>query len=269
VIRLAVRVARPDAELALVELLNLAPAGVEEVDEGEQWVEYALYGAPGELPALPALEAAVGETLVEVSTTEVPDGWAERWKHFHGPALVAGHVWVRPPWHEPHPDPDVIDVVVDPGQAFGTGAHPTTRLCLELLAELSPAGGLVDLGCGSAVLAIAAAKLGWSPVVAVDHDPASVEAAGANVSANGVDVDVRRRDLRREVIPGAPTAVANLVRPLLLELAPRVPPDVSTLVVGGLLPDEVDAVAGAFAARGLREAARREGDGWAAVRLAR
>ena len=129
---MAVRVRRPDAELALVELLNLAPAGVEEVDDEDgEWVEYALYGAPGELPDLPDLEASVGGSLVEVSTSEVPDDWGERWKHFHGPVEVAGRIWVRPPWSPEPEDRSLLDVVIDPGQAFGTGAHPTTKLCLR------------------------------------------------------------------------------------------------------------------------------------------
>jgi ribosomal protein L11 methyltransferase len=267
---MAVRVRRPDAELALVELLNLAPAGVEEVeDEGGEWVEYALYGAPGELPDLPDLEASVGGSLVEVSTTEVPDDWGERWKHFHGPVEVGGRIWVRPPWSPEPEDRSLLEVVIDPGQAFGTGAHPTTKLCLELMCELEPGGPFVDLGCGSAVLAIAAAKLGWSPVLAVDHDPASVEAAADNARVNGVDIDVRRVDLRRDEVPTAPTAAANLVRPLLLEVAPRLPAGIDTLVVGGLLIGEQDEVARAFGSAGLREAERREADGWAALVLRR
>jgi ribosomal protein L11 methyltransferase len=270
VIRLAVRVRRSDAEVALVELLNLAPAGVEEVDEdGGDWVEYALYGAPGELPDLPDLEASVGGALVEVSTTEVPDDWAERWKHFHGPVEVAGRVWVRPPWRERSENEALLDVVIDPGQAFGTGAHPTTKLCLELMCELEPEGAFLDLGCGSGVLGIAAAKLGWSPVRAVDHDPASVEAAADNARVNGVEMDVARVDLRRDEVPAAPTVAANLVRPMLLDLAPRVPEEVTTLVASGLLPDEVDEVAHAFAAHGLHERALRSADGWAALILGR
>jgi ribosomal protein L11 methyltransferase len=270
VIRLAVRVRRTDAEIALVELLNLAPAGVEEVDdEGNEWVEYALYGASGELPDLPDLEASVGGALVEVSTTEVPDDWAERWKHFHGPVEVAGRIWVRPPWSPEPANDGLLDLVIDPGQAFGTGAHPTTKLSLELMCELDPAGPFVDLGCGSAVLAIAAAKLGWAPVSAVDHDPASVEAAADNARVNGVEIEVSRVDLRREDVPAAPTAAANLVRPMLLELAPRIPERIATLIASGLLTSEMDEVAAAFATHGLREQDRRVADGWGALILRR
>src|SRR5206468_12947274 len=109
-----------------------------------------------------------------------------------------------------------------PGQAFGAGAHATTRLCLEILVGLPAGGGsFVDLGCGSGVLAITAARLGYEPVLALDNDPASVEATAANAAANGVDLDVRRFDLRADDVPGADVLAANLLGPLLRAWAPR------------------------------------------------
>src|SRR5436309_8659153 len=123
-LRLAVRVARDQAEVVLAELIELSPAGVEEVEVGEGVIEYAVYGAPGELPALPALRAAAGGALVEVTTSEVADDWDERWKAFHEPVRVVD-VLVRPPWAPPRAG--LLDVVIDPAQAFGTGAHATTR----------------------------------------------------------------------------------------------------------------------------------------------
>ena len=271
-IRLAVRVARDQAELALAELLVLAPQGVEEVDLGDR-IEYAVYGAPGEVPILPDLEAAVGGALVEVVTTEVADDWNERWRDFHRPIDVAGRLHVRAPWH-PDPGPGLLDVVVDPGQAFGTGAHHTTRLCLELLAGLEPTGAVLDLGCGSGVLAIAAAKLGFGPVSGVDHERESVAATAENAAANGVSVAVTRHDLLHDGrAPAAPTVLANLLRPLLLRVAAdgfaggEVP---RTLVASGLLAHEADEVAAAFAAAmNLRETDRRLGGEWAALRLER
>ena len=269
-IRLAVRVRREQAELVLAELLELAPAGVEERDLGPV-VEYAVYGAPGEVPALPALRAAAGDALVEVASEELPDGWDERWRAFHEPVTVAGRVHVRPPWHAPASAAGLVDVVIDPGQAFGTGAHATTRLCLELLLGLEPRGALVDVGCGSGVLAIAAAKLGWAPVIGVDHDPEAVRATQANAAANGARVEVRRHDLLRDgPAPGAPTVVANLLRPLLMRVAAdgfAGGAPARALVAGGLLVHEADAVAAAFIDRGLREAARRTDGEWAALLL--
>ena len=267
-IRLALRVRREDAELVLAELLELAPGGVEESEDGDV-VEYAVYGAPGELPGLPDLRAAAGGALVEVTTSEVPYDWHERWKAFHQPVLIGG-LLVRPPWTTPQEG--LLDVVIDPAQAFGTGAHPTTRLCLELLLELEPSGALMDVGCGSGVLAIAAARLGWGPVLGLDHERESVQATLGNAAANGVSVQARRHDLLRDgPVPGAPTVLANLLRPLLLRVAQDgfagAPPD--ALIASGLLAHEGDEVAGAFARHGLRETARRHGGEWVALLLRR
>jgi ribosomal protein L11 methyltransferase len=269
VIRLALRVRREDAEVALAELLELAPAGVEEVDVSPGVVEYAVYGAPGELPELPDLEAAAGGALVEVRTSEVGDDWAERWRAFHRPIVVDHRLLVRAPWHDGARGA-LPEVVIDPGQAFGTGAHATTRTCLELLLTLEPAGAVVDVGCGSGVLAIAAARLGFAPVLGVDHEAASVEATRDNARVNGVEVEARRWDLRAEPVPVAPVMLANLVRPLLLTLAERMTEPPQVLVAGGLLDHEAGEVALAFArAHGLRERDRREAEGWAALRLER
>jgi len=267
-IRLAVR-CRPElAEQVLAELVELAPGGVEE-ERGETYVEYAIYGPPGELPAVPALEAAAGDGLVEISSTEIPDDWADRWRDFHEPVRV-GRLCVRPSWSDPDPGA-AIDVAVDPGQAFGTGAHATTRMCLELLLELADAGEasgpLSDLGTGSGVLAIAAAKLGFEPVNGFDHERPALEAAARNARANGVQLELARANLREELPALAPTVVANLTSPLLLSLAERLPEPPPVVVLSGLLANEADPVSSAFAARGMTEARRlAEGD-WAALLL--
>jgi ribosomal protein L11 methyltransferase len=296
VIRLAVRVRRDQAELVLAELLELAPAGVEEVQIAAEMVEYAVYGAPGELPRLPDLKAAVGEARVQISTSEIPDDWHERWRRFHKPVLIGppltGHgeqppvpaLHVRPPWEGPHAGPhgEVIEIVIDPGQAFGTGGHASTRLCLELLLELSASGQargpLLDVGAGSGVLAIAGAQLGFDPVLALDHEPESVEAARKNAVENGVEIEVRHFDLRSEGMPWMGAAdrpssaqlviVANLLRPLLMELARTLPSAPAHLLAGGLLAEEVDELTHAFGERlKLRERERRESGEWAAVWL--
>lgn len=266
-IRLAVRVAREHAELALAELLVLAPAGVEEVDVGEEIVEYVLYGAEGELPDLGDVRAAAGEALIEVSSTVVGDDWASRWREFHQPLEIGSPpaLRLRAPWHEASEGPEVI---IDPGQAFGTGMHPTTRLCVELLLdEPAPAGALVDLGCGSGVLGIAAAKLGYGPIEGYDHETESVAATLENAAVNGVSMGAHLWDLRRDPVPVAPTITANLLRPLLLLLAQRMETLPDTLIASGLLEHEADEIAVAF--DGLVEADRRVLDGWAAVLLRR
>ena len=248
----------------LAELLELAPAGFEQVD-GEGFVEFAVYGAPGELPDLPSGPAHIGVTEVHVSTTELGDDWSDRWREFHKPARI-GRIHVRAPWHDPASEG--IDIVIDPAQAFGTGAHPTTRMCLELLQELPAGGPLADLGCGSGVLAIAAAKLGFGPITAVDHEVAAIEATRENARVNGVTLDeVGRRDLRTEAVPVERVIVGNLVRPLLLRVAELLPEQPETLIVSGLLEGEEDEVAAAFAP--LRERRRLRLQGWSALLLTR
>jgi ribosomal protein L11 methyltransferase len=207
---------------------------------------------------------------VTVSGREVPSDWQERWRRFHAPVLVGGRLYVRPPWDEPPVRPGVIDLVIDPGRAFGTGAHPTTRLSLELLLEIEPSGSFADLGCGSGVLAIAAARLGFGPVTALDADADAVEATRRNAAANGVALDrVERADLRNQRLPGARTVAANLTRPLLLRLAYAIEEPPQSLIVSGLLDVEADELAGRFAARGLREQRRLAERGWVALLLGR
>jgi ribosomal protein L11 methyltransferase len=224
---------------------------------------------------------AAGGALVEVSTSEVADDWAERWREFHRPLVLDGLV-VRPPWSPGGRDPNggTIDLVIDPGRAFGTGAHATTRLCLELLLGLERpvacrATGLgsgpavVDLGCGSGVLGIAAARLGWAPVLALDFDPLAVDATRQNATVNGARLEVRRFDLRAEPVPAAPLVLANLLAPLLLAWCSRMATLPQQVIASGLLVAEADRVAGAFAAAGLSEVARREHGDWSALLLRR
>ena len=253
----------------LAELLELAPSGVEQVD-GDGWVEYAVYGVPGELPALPEGDAEVAGTRVTVSGREVPADWEERWKRFHVPVLVGGRLYVRPPWDEAPLRPATLDLVIDPGRAFGTGAHPTTRLSLELLLELEPSGSLADLGCGSGVLALAAAKLGFAPVLALDSDRAAIEATRRNAVANAIQLDrVELTDLRDEQPPAADFVAANLTRPLLLRLAESMTGLPSALILSGLLEEEAGELAGSFAERGLHERRRLAERGWVALLMGR
>jgi ribosomal protein L11 methyltransferase len=145
--------------------------------------------------------------------------------------------------------------VIDPGRAFGTGAHPTTRLCLELLLELSP-GSLLDVGCGSGVLSIAAAQLGFAPVVAVDSDVAAAEATTTNATVNGVSVESYVLDALVGDLPPAETAVANIALVAVEALAPRLAVD--RLITSGYLVRDVPALAR------FERVERRERDGWAA-----
>jgi ribosomal protein L11 methyltransferase len=264
-LRLAIRVQRHQAELVLAELLELAPSGVEEVDVSTDVIEYAVYGAPGELPALPDLKAAAGGAFVDVSTEEIADDWADRWRTFHRPLVIGERLTVRPPW-EPPPATG-IDVIIDPGQAFGTGAHATTHLCLELMLDTGAAGSFVDLGCGSGVLAIVAAKLGWGPVTALDYDRAATAATRENARRNRVELAVVDFDLRHEQVPDADLVAANVLAGPLIGWAAAQHRLAPNLILSGLLASEADRVAAAFALRGRREHARRLRGEWAALEL--
>jgi ribosomal protein L11 methyltransferase len=270
-IRLAVRCEPEYAEQVMANLLELAPNGLEE-ERGPGWVEFAIYGPPGEVPELGELQAAAGGGLVDVTTTAIPDDWADRWADFHRPIEVSGRVGVRPSWWDPQDG--LLDVVVDPGRAFGTGGHPTTRLSLALLVELEQAGEasgpLADWGTGSGVLAIAAAKLGWSPVRGCDREEASLETARANAEANGVDLGLERVDVREAAPPVARTVVANLTANLLADCAAhlhRESESPAVLVCSGMLVSEADQVAASFEEAGVEENERRNEGDWAALLL--
>jgi ribosomal protein L11 methyltransferase len=187
----------------------------------------------------------------------VAAGWEDSWKEFHRPAL-AGGLWIGPPWISP--PAGVASVVVDPGRAFGTGAHPTTRASLELLSRLGR-GSLLDAGCGSGVVAVAAVRLGFAPVVAVDVDPVAVEVAVETARGNGVAVEALRADVLVDELRPVDVVVANIELGVVEELLARI--DARTAVTSGYLASERPE------APGWRAAERLELDGWAADVLAR
>ena len=237
------------AEEARAAMIELFPEGFEEFDANGA-LELAAYTDAGG-------EERLWTAFGGVSTSEVADDWDDRWRRFHRPVRV-GALWVGPRWELP--DEDAHAVVIEPARAFGTGAHPTTRLVLELLQALAP-GSLLDAGCGSGVLSVAAAKLGFAPVTALDVEPQAVEAARENASVNGGDVDVREADVLRDRLPRADVVVANVTLAVAEQLAARVRSDV--LVVSGYLAADRPAL------DGWRHRARREQEGWAADRFDR
>ena len=224
-------------------MLELSPEGFEEADRPDGCELAAYTDAAGE----ERIRAAFGSA----ATSEVPADWRERWKQFHRP-VQAGGVWVVPPWEQPGQG---LAVTIDPGRAFGTGAHPTTRLSLELLSEL-PRGSLLDVGCGSGVLAIAGARLGFAPVLGVDRDEQAVAAATRNAATNAVEVEFRQLDAVTDDLPAADVAVANISDRLVGQIAPRL--DCALLVSSGYFEPHVPEVAG------FRRSERRTLEGWAA-----
>lgn len=197
--RLAVSVPLERAEEARARAIELSPSGFEE-RTGEGEVELAFYAAPEEVERLGVAFPGGVERPVE-------PGWEDGWRRFHRP-VRAGGLWIGPPWERPPGGEPVV--VIDPGRAFGTGAHPTTRLCVELLAA-GKRGSLLDVGCGSGVLSIAALRLGYAPVIAVDDDPVAVQAARANAAANGVELVVRLLDACAAALPRAEVVVVNIL----------------------------------------------------------
>jgi ribosomal protein L11 methyltransferase len=266
IVRLGIRVHARQAEGALADLIELVPGGLEERVVGDE-VEYATYGPGDDLPERAEVEARLGDALVSLTREPVPENWERRWHEFLGPVVAREgerELTVRPPWLEGAPD----DLVIDPDVLFGAGTHATTRLCLRLLlAEPEPAGPLGDWGAGTGVLAIAAARLGWSPVLAVELDPAAVAVIEANAAANHVAVEARAGDVLAEPAPWTPMVCANLTGPLLLAIAAAGERAPERLVVSGVLAAEADAVAAAWGERGLREARRLDEDGWTGLLL--
>jgi ribosomal protein L11 methyltransferase len=225
-------------------MLELFPEGFEERDFNAS-VELAAYTDTGG-------EARARAAFGEIAAVEVAEAWEDRWRQFHQ-GVRLGPLWVGPPWEQP---PEGVQVVViEPARAFGTGAHPTTRLCLGLLAELPP-GSLLDVGCGSGVLAVAGVKLGFAPVHAVDHDPIAVETTIANAAANGVEVDARVGDALARKLPDAATTVANVTLEDVRRLAPRICS--SYLVTSGYLATD------RLQLPGRKSSRRATVDGWAA-----
>jgi ribosomal protein L11 methyltransferase len=232
-------------------MLELFPDGFEEV-EREGVLELAAYtdaaGATG-----------MWRAFGEYAWSEVPEDWQDRWREFHRAVEVEG-LWVGPPWLEA--PPGKIAVVIDPGRAFGTGAHPTTQACLGLLSELAAdRGSVLDIGCGSGVLSIAAAKLGFTPVTAIDHDEVTVETARRNARANDVEIEVRQLEALEDQLPTADLAVANVSASIVEAVVPRITVDL--LITSGYLETDRPEVPG------FTHRKRRPLDGWAADLWAR
>ena len=226
-------------------MLELFPEGFEEIDGVGGSLELAAYtNAAG--------EERIWQAFGGAASSDVDDDWQDRWRQFHKPVRV-GSLWVGPPWEEP--DGDAVTVVIDPGRAFGTGGHPTTQLCLELL-EAEDRGSVVDVGCGSGVLSIAAAKLGFGPVRAFDFDPEAVEATARNAADNGVVLEVAQADLREDDVPDGDLALANIAADAVEALGTRLR-SARAITSGYLVSDEP-------ALSGYRRIRRVESGGWAA-----
>ena len=256
-----------ELEDVLDRLLPIAPQGVHELPAGEGRVEL---GVCGDGPGREELEAAAGAALLEARESEADDDPAlRRLEAFARLPPIGGRVVVRPEGAPPA-GPGLLDVVIEgPRGAFGAGTHPTTVMCLELLLGLEPGGSFADLGCGTGVLAIVAVSLGWEAAVALDHEQVAVEAAALNVRRNGVDVAVGRADLLEAPPPPAATLAANVPVAVHGAIAGGLAPETRSVIVSGIVDDDLEDVAAAYGRAGLVLAERAVRRSWAAALLVR
>jgi ribosomal protein L11 methyltransferase len=261
------RVPAAALEDVLDRLLPIVPGGVRERPTGVHNLELRMRGDT--VPPLAVLSGALGPLPHEIREHELSDDWRERRLAEYSSDVIGGRIVVRPPW-APAPDPGLIDVVLAESSAFGSGMHPTTRACLELLLELEPGGSFADLGCGSGVLAIVAARLGWTPLVAVDVQPLSVQTARENAERNGAEIEIGVADLLQVPAPTADGFAANVpaaVHASVMSGWGSAVPNVG--LISGFGEGEADAVIDGYERRGLRERRRLAREGWVVAEVRR
>lgn len=259
-----------DVEAALDRLLPILPGGVRELSRRRS-VELVARG--DDLPSAAELRTALGPLRAELSERTASDDWRARRLADHQPQIVDGRLLIREEW-EPGREacglgPEAIEIVLGAGSAFGTGTHPTTRVCLELLLGARVCGAFIDVGCGTGVLAILAARLGWSPVTAIDLAGDATAAAAGNAGLNHVSVSVRQADVTAGgalgpadgVAANVPVAVHEALAAILADRPPRL------MIVSGFGDQEAERVISAYGRGGLRVEHRRDADGWTVARL--
>lgn len=282
------RAPAPQAEAAADFLTSLTGHGVQLIDElaspGMVTVR-AFFQATAELPAQKALlerfagslEAEAGQGAVDLSFSELPtEDWAGAWRAYFHSRLVSRRLIVAPPWEKATPQPGQMVIVIDPGQAFGTGQHESTQLVLRRIERLAERGGLpqrvLDVGCGSGILSLAALLFGAKQVTGIDIDPEAVAATWANARRNGLEGGVSAaltplEDLRETYPLVLANMIARELTALAQPLAARLSPG-GELVVSGILIDQIGPVSQVFAAQGLKVVEQDSLAEWAALVLA-
>jgi len=277
---LTIDVPRDEAETCAAEFMEAGAGGVE-IRDGE--------GTPMPGVAQPAAgralvvgffaeRQAAGEAggAFGGEVAEVPDqDWGEAWKRGLTP-LTIGRAFVRPSWIDAPTPPGMVEIVLDPGMAFGTGTHPTTSLCLAGLSDLlaaRPGASVLDVGTGSGLLAIAASKLGAGRVAGNDNDPIAVRVARENAALNGVALELDERPVQLQ--PGPfDVVLANILANTLVELAPAITAQLApggVVLLSGILTPQEEEVRAAYLAAGLRPhpgGDRRQGE-WSLLAMAR
>ena len=230
----------------------------------------ALFSGDTDLaPVLAAFPRELATEIPEHPIGLVDREWSRVWEDQFHPLKMGERLWVCPSWTPP-PEADAINLMLDPGLAFGTGTHPTTRLCLHALDSLiEPGMTVVDYGCGSGILGIAAALLGAERVLGVDNDPQALIASRNNAEGNGIDISrmalLESGDARLAEWQGAAdVVVANILAGPLITLAPVLSallPLGGRLLLAGLLEDQVATVSAAYE-RDFRMQREQEEEGW-------
>ena len=208
------------------------------------------------------MEAGVlcGLKLLPTLGTVARSDWAESWKRFFHVEKISERVVVRPSWESYEARPGERVIQLDPGLSFGTGKHATTQACLRFLDRLAAEDAqrsVLDMGCGSGILAIGAKLLGFAEVSGFDNDPDCIRVSQENAAINGVSIPFALDDLSH-AHPAADVVVANILAPILIQFAAQVAGSVATgggsrLVVSGILDEQYAAVRAAYVAQGLRE----------------
>jgi ribosomal protein L11 methyltransferase len=200
------------------------------------------------------------------------ESWANEWKKYYRTVRVSERLTVKPVWEEYRPSsPDEQVIELDPGMAFGTGTHPTTMLCLKMIEKyVRPGMDVVDVGCGSGVLSVAAAKLGAARVLALDLDPLAVEKSGENIRLNGLEdrIEARQGDLLKGVCRTSDLIVANILAEIILKLVydlPRVLMPGGVFIASGIIAEKAEVVDRALRENGLVVLETVHQDGWVAI----
>lgn len=243
----------------------------DQLEEKRQKLEESLYYL-GRIQPLPA-----------ASYKEIADqNWMEAWKQHYKPILIGERLVIVPAWME-SPEPDRIPIKIDPGMAFGTGTHPTTQLCLELMEKEFRShrpDPVIDVGCGSGILSIAALKLGAESALGVDIDAGSIENARENADNNSIGEELIMgvgsvQEIRDGQFPfrKAPLVVANILAPVIIRLFDAGLADLideqGTILLSGILQEQAQSVVEAAQAKGLQTKERKQMGDWVALSMSR
>ena len=263
--RISVRRETLDDLMEILAVMDPAPTSWEDMESGEAWVETCdldravLYRRAREMADL--LQGYDGHIHVADIVKLEPEEWTDAWKRFFHTTRISERIVIHPVWEPIEPEPDDIVIDIDPGMSFGTGLHPTTRTCLKFLDLLAAGSGglssVLDLGCGSGILAIGAAKLGAATITALDFDPDAIGVTRENLAANGIAADlvaVGVGDVTKDPLPTARTVVANILASVLIAAADRIAATVEgggTLLLSGILDSQFADVEAAYSAQGF------------------